>query len=71
MFEEDKTKFDDPEEWLASKYTESPIFTSFDEIWDNVKGTYNTDFKLLVHGEFPDEKLIAAEVRTIIEKLDS
>jgi len=69
MFEEDKTKFNDPEEWLLSPYTESPIFKSFDEMWSIVKGTYETDFKLLVHGELPDEGKIAARFKDIIEKL--
>ncbi len=71
MFEEDKTKFDDPKEWLESNYKDSPIFSSFDEIWDNLKGTYNSDFKLLVHGEFPDANQIATKVKNIIEKLNS
>ena len=59
MYEEDKTKSNDPEKWLKSTYIESPIFESFDEIWSKVKDTYETDFKLLVHGEFPDEKKIS------------
>ena len=59
MFEEDKTKFDNPEIWLKSPFTDSPILNSFDEIWDELKGTYNTDFRLLVHGDFPEDELIA------------
>ena len=51
MFEEDKTKFDDPEAWQTSPYTHSPIFTSFDKIWGEVRDTYNTDFKLLINSE--------------------
>jgi hypothetical protein len=69
MFDEDKTKFNDPEEWLKATYSESPIFKSFDEIWSKVKGTYETDFRLLVHGEFPGESQIAAQFKDIIEKL--
>ena len=69
MFEEDKIKFDDPEAWRISPFTNSPILTSFDEIWEEVKDTYNTDFKLLVHGEFPDEDMIADQFRKIIQIL--
>ena len=69
MFEEDKTKFDDPEAWLNSPYSDAPIFTSFNKIWEEVKDTYTTDFKLLVHGEFPDEELIADQFRKIIQIL--
>jgi len=59
MFEEDKTKFEDPDIWLKSPYTDSPILTSFDEIWDELKDIYNTDFRLLVHGGFPEDELVA------------
>lgn len=69
MFEEDKTKFDDPVAWLNSPYSDAPIFTSFNEIWKDVKDTYNTDFKLLVHGEFPNEELIAGQFLKIIQIL--
>ena len=69
MFEEDKTKFWDPDKWLNSSYTVAPIFTSFDEIWEEVKGTYNTDFSLLVHGDFPKDELIADQFRKIIKIL--
>jgi len=69
MYEEDKTKFNDPEKWLKSTYSESPIFESFDEIWSKIKDTYDTDLKLLVHGEFPDEKKISDKFREIIEIL--
>lgn len=69
MFEEDKTKFDDPEIWLKSHFIDSPILSSFDEIWDELKSTYNTDFRLLVHGDFPDDKLIADQFKQIIQIL--
>jgi len=69
MFEEDKTKFEDPDIWLKSPYTESPILTSFDEIWDELKGIYNTDFRLLVNGGFPEDELVTHQFRTIIQIL--
>lgn len=69
MYAEDKTKFNDPEEWLNSNYTESPAFKSFDDIWEKVKTAYNTDLKLLVHGDFPEEKDVADLFREIIDLL--
>ncbi len=69
MLEEDKGKFKDPENWLNSDFKESPIFKSFDEIWAEVKLTYNADFKDLVHGEFPDEKEIAEQFKGILKIL--
>jgi len=70
MFAEDKTKFEDPEEWLKAHYSESPIFKSFDEIWVKVKGNYETDFRLLVYGEFPGESQIAEQFRALLMSLE-
>jgi len=69
MYAEDKTKFNDPEEWLNSNYIESPAFESFDDIWGKVKTAYNTDLKLLVHGGFPEEKDVADKFKEIINLL--
>ncbi len=52
---------------VSSEYLESPIFKSFNEIWAEVKLTYNADFKDLVHGEFPDKKEIAEQFKEIIK----
>jgi hypothetical protein len=69
MYGEDRTKFNDPEEWLKTNYSESPVFSSFDEVWEKVKSAYETDLKLLVHGEFPSEKVVADKFREIINIL--
>ncbi|HUW91754.1 MAG TPA: nucleotidyl transferase AbiEii/AbiGii toxin family protein [Bacteroidales bacterium] len=69
MYAEDKTRFDDPDNWLKASYNESPIFASFDEIWSKVKGTYETDFKLLVHGNFPDAGQVSKQMIILIEFL--
>lgn len=42
---------------------------NFDKLWYEVKDTYNTEFRRLVHSDLPDEKLIASEVKKVIEIL--
>jgi hypothetical protein len=69
MFEEEKTRFHDPEIWLKSHYSESPLFKDFEGIWKQVRGSYDTDFRLLVHGEFPDSDQILKQVIFLIEFL--
>jgi len=69
MYVEDKTKFDNPEDWLKSNYKASSVFNSFDEIWDKVKSAYESDLKLLVHGKFPEEKEVADIFKEIINFL--
>lgn len=69
MYLEDKTKFDNPENWLMSDYKESLVFKSFDEIWEKVKPAYETDLRLLVHGKFPGEKEVAEKFKEVIRNL--
>ena len=70
MYLEDKTKFDNPENWLKSDYRESLVFKSFDEIWEKVKPAYETDLRLLVHGKFPAEKEVAEKFEEVIRNLE-
>jgi hypothetical protein len=69
MYLEDKTKFNEPDKWIKTYYKESPALNSFDEIWDKVKSAYETDLKLLVHGEFPEEMEVADKFRELIDIL--
>ncbi len=69
MYLEDKTKFENPEDWLKSDFRESTIFNSFDEIWEKVKSAYTTDLKLLVHGKFPGEEEVADKFEEVIKHL--
>jgi hypothetical protein len=70
MYLEDKTKFDNPENWLKSDYKESSVFNSFDEIWQNVRSAYEADLKLLVLGRFPGEKEVADKFKEVIKHLE-
>lgn len=69
LFEEEKTRFHDPEIWLKSHYSESPLFKDFEGIWKQVRGSYDTDFRLLVHGEFPDSDQILKQMIFLVEFL--
>jgi predicted nucleotidyltransferase component of viral defense system len=69
MYIQDKTKFNEPEKWLNTYYKESPAFTSFDDIWSQVRPSYETDLKLLVYGGFPSEQLVADKFRELISIL--
>jgi hypothetical protein len=69
MFANEKRQFHDPDNWFIAHYTESPLFKEFDEIWSQVRVTYETDFKLLVHGEFPDADQLSKQMIFLIELL--
>ena len=69
MYVQDKTKFNDPEKWINTYYKESPAFTSFDDIWSQVRSSYETDLRLLVYGEFPSEQQVGDKFRELINIL--
>jgi hypothetical protein len=69
MFDDEKTRFHDPENWMQSSYTDSPLFMEFDDIWRSVRGSYDTDFRLLVYGEFPDSDAVLKQIVFLIELL--
>ena len=69
MFEEEKTRFFDPENWCNSAYAESPLFKNFTVIWDQIKYSYENDFRLLVFGEFPSSEEIVKQFIFLIEFL--
>ncbi|MBN1184065.1 MAG: nucleotidyl transferase AbiEii/AbiGii toxin family protein [Bacteroidales bacterium] len=69
MYAEDKTKFNDPEKWIGTSYKESPALNTFDDIWDKVKYSYETDFRLLVYGKFPSETEVSDNFRELIKVL--
>ncbi len=69
MYMEEKTRFFDPENWYNSGYADSPLFKNFTVIWDQIKYSYENDFRLLVFGEFPSSEEIAKQSIFLIELL--
>lgn len=69
LVQEDQQKFGEPEGWSDRTLNESPLITNLDEIWEQIRTSYNSDVKLLVHGQFPDDKIVLDSFRKLITKL--
>jgi hypothetical protein len=69
MYLEDKKKFNGPDRWIRMHYNESPACNSFNEIWGNLRSSYEVDFKLLVYGKFPSEREVSDKFRELINIL--
>ena len=69
LSEEEKIRFHDPENWLKAHYSDSPLFKDFNEIWKQVRVAYETDFRLLVFGEFPNSDKVLKQMIFLIELL--
>ena len=55
--------------WLVYHPNEALIFKDLDNVWIELKTTYNGDFKNLVYGKLPKEEVILETLKMIQERL--
>jgi len=60
LLQHDKLLFDDPQDWAHKSLEESPLIISFNEIWGQLKGRYNSELSSLAYRQIPDEDDIAS-----------
>jgi Nucleotidyl transferase AbiEii toxin, Type IV TA system len=56
-------------DWLARHPNEALLFKELDKVWDELKATYNGDFKNLVYGSFPSDESVLEILKIIRERL--
>jgi len=66
VIEEDKESFKNNSDWLQFHPAEALIFCDTENIWNELKGTYNSIFKNLVFGKLPKEE----EIKQVLIKLE-
>ncbi|WP_138485480.1 nucleotidyl transferase AbiEii/AbiGii toxin family protein [Dyadobacter bucti] len=67
--QDDETSFRNNNDWLYNPPAKALFFIDLDNIWPQMRGTYNGTFKNLVFGELPDEKLVLKTLERIKERL--
>ena len=55
---DDVISFRNNNQWLVHHPNEALIFKDLDNVWIELKTTYNGDFKNLVYGKLPKEEVI-------------
>jgi len=55
---DDVLSFKNNNKWLSNHPKTTILFSDTENVWNQIKGTYETNFKELVFGEFPNEKEI-------------
>ena len=56
--------------WLANHPNDSLIFKDLDQVWEKIRGTYETDFRAMVFGEdFPTSDSILETLHRIKERM--
>lgn len=69
--QEDVTSFKTDNEWLKDHPKDALIFQNTQEIWNQIKSTYLSDFGTLVYGKLPDEVEVLKTLVRIKERLQS
>lgn len=68
---DDVLSFKNNSKWLKNHPSSSLIFDEPKKVWSDLKSTYETDFKFLVYGNFPDEKELLKTLEMIKKRLSS
>jgi predicted nucleotidyltransferase component of viral defense system len=66
---DDVKSFRNNNQWLVNHPNESLIFKNTDNVWNELKTVYLTDFKDLVYGELPNEHAILETLKKIENRL--
>jgi len=53
--QDDVVSFKNNNDWLKNHPVNSIIFGNPEKVWEELKNTYDSDFKNLVYGSFPKE----------------
>lgn len=68
---DDVISYKNRNEWLVHHPNDSLIFAKLDTTWEELKKTYNDEFKNLVFGELPTDSNVLATMKRIKERLKS
>lgn len=69
--EDDLLSFKTDNQWLNYHPKDALIFSETEEVWNNLKSTYNIDFRRLVYGDFPPEDEILATIKRVAKRLQN
>lgn len=69
ILQHDRKMFDEPKDWQNKSILESPLLTDFENIWRQVKKTYQTELAALAHSTIPDEKLVANRIKELLKRV--
>jgi predicted nucleotidyltransferase component of viral defense system len=66
---DDVISFKNNNKWLSNHPTTTILFSETENTWNQIKDTYETNFKELVFGEFPSENEIMNTLKIVAERL--
>ena len=69
--QDDVESFKNYNNWLKNHPHNSLIFENPEKVWSDLKVVYESDFKNLVYGSFPDEKELLNTLILIQKRISS
>jgi len=63
----DKKIFDEPKNWQAKKLEQSPLISNFNDIWEQLKESYNNELSALAFKEIPEDREIVSRLSEILK----
>ncbi|WP_394809409.1 nucleotidyl transferase AbiEii/AbiGii toxin family protein [Nitrosomonas sp.] len=69
--QDDVISFKNNNSWLAHHPKDALIFRDTENVWKQLREVYNSDFRNLVYGDFPNDAAVLETLRAIAERLVS
>lgn len=66
---DDVISFKNNNKWLVHHPGDALIFKDLENVWNEMKTIYNSEFRNLVYGEFPNETMVLKTLKMIQERL--
>lgn len=68
---DDVASYRNSNQWLANHPYEALMFKDLDNVWKELKNSYNGEFKNLVYGDLPNDEVVFGTLKRIKERLVS
>lgn len=69
VLKHDKEAFDVPKEWMSKSLADSPLMVDFDNLWQQLKGTYTKELSALSFTTIPDDELVARQIKELFQQI--
>lgn len=72
LLEHDREMFDNPGNWNSRPLSDSPLFHSFEKIWDaQLSEIYTAELSRLAYKAIPDSTVVLKQIQAIMSRIES
>lgn len=71
LIDHDKKEYDTPPKWKMSDILSSILFTDFDNSWNDIKMSYETELSRLAYEKIPSSEEIRISVKSLMQYVKS